>query len=110
MKIYNADSIQPEQEFTYEQQLEHCFAQAKQLLDIYKKKNTETSRMYSVIEEFIQRNDDLFDRYVTFLNELKHNPEWSEYQNEIEYMLSEFGADDESERWFEDQMKKDGVW
>lgn len=54
------------------------------------------------MDEFITRNEDLYDRYIDFLIELKDNPEWSEFNREIEMALFEFGMDEE---WLEQQSE-----
>jgi hypothetical protein len=108
MKIYNADSTNMEQvvrEMTNEDQLLELVAMQKDFIKMLIEQKESLQRDYAIFNEFLENNEDLHEHYVAHLKGLKKNPDFQEHLDEIETCLVEFGADEASERYFDNYRK-----
>lgn len=104
--IYSADSPEPiEKEWTKKEIYQHLLAMSHETVQALKGQKENYIKHLAILDEFISRNDDLHGRYIDYLNELKADPSWMDYKQEIEVALEEFGADDESMKWFMENFK-----
>ncbi|ARK30797.1 hypothetical protein [Halalkalibacter krulwichiae] len=108
MKIYNADSTnmeQVEREMTNEDQLMELVGMQSGFIKMLIKQKESLQRDYAIFNEFLEKNEDLHDSYVTHLKGLKVDSNFQDCLGEIETCLVEFGADEQTEKWLEEEMK-----
>jgi hypothetical protein len=60
---------------------------------------------YTLAADYILDREYLHDDYVAYLKSLKSFPEWEGQRDNIETLLTEFGADERTERYLEEEMK-----
>ncbi|WP_413381265.1 hypothetical protein [Alkalihalobacillus sp. 1P02AB] len=60
---------------------------------------------YSIVADFIWGREDLHDDFVSYLKDLKRSPEGEYQKGNIETLLSEYGADEETEKWLAEEMR-----
>ncbi|MCR1833164.1 hypothetical protein NSA56_01970 [Oceanobacillus caeni] len=58
-----------------------------------------------LLNEFVTDRYD--DEWADYLYELKSNPEYKEYKEDIELFLTEYGLDDETQEWLQEQFDKE---
>ncbi|ERN54303.1 hypothetical protein [Alkalihalophilus marmarensis] len=114
-KIYNADAAtmeEVERVMTIEDQLLEMVAQQQKfitmqngLIKLLKENKKDMSTSYSLAADFIFNNEDLHDDYVSHLKSCKAATKIDEERECIEYILTEYGADEKTEKWLQEEMK-----
>lgn len=84
-----------------------CNELKKMLLQVNKVKDS-FKRDSIILSRFIDQKDEIFDKYIDYLKELKKNPSFNEYYDEIENRLYEFGEDDETLEWLDEHLEMAG--
>lgn len=83
-------------------ELRGYFDQLKEICESQSERIKRNQKSSIIMSEFIfNKVDDV--EWVNYLKDLKSNPEYKDYKEEIETLLTEYGADEDTEKFLQEQ-------